>query len=350
MSERFSPADLDRWFPPGIQQQYVEQLRENSGLERLTRRRAQCFVRLWGYCLLKQYVQKTGGLPAKPLDSLLPLEGSVACTQGEASTLFYAEGERGSDRSAGMMINQLVAQDLVRKDFDGNLTHISIFPPANFVMDLEETQAAQLVIEEFNPRTDAVLVANCLAKSYSWMHSLKKLNASTIKRGLRHWSTQYPQGMRVLRQQDSGQPVGFYCFFPVASSSEDKFFAPPSESLYLFSEQVEDPLHFAQPGDSTCEAIAVRSWHIDQLYWQLPTVIQLVEDSQQTLAKIREDYPNLCDLYGTSINPDVEALSKALGFQSTTQDPNLSLSWLYLAVDHFLDNTDVSNSIQHLFP
>ncbi len=346
MSKRFSPEDLDQWFPVAIQQQYVEQLRGTSGL---TRRRAQCFVRLWGYCLLKQYVEQTQRLPAKPLDSLMPLEGSVACTQGEASDLFYADTERGSDRAAGMMINQLVSQNLVRKDFDGNLTHISIFPPPNFVMDWGEAHTVPLVVDDFNPRTDAVLVANCLAESYSWMNSLQKLNASVIKRGLRQWATQYPQGMRVLRQQDNAQPVGFYCFFPVASSSEHKFFAPPSESLYLFTEQSEDPLDFAQPGDPSCDAVAIRSWHISQAYWQRDAVVQFVEDSQRTVEKMRQDYPNLCEMYGTSINPYADALSKALGFQSTTQDPKQSLSWLYLAVDHFLDNKDVVASIGHLF-
>ena len=339
----FTPGDLDQWFPPEIQQQYVEQLKGTNGL---TRRRAQCFVRLWGYCLLKQYVERTQRLPAKPLDSLMPLEGSVVCTQAEAADLFYAETDRGSDRSAGMMINQLVSQNLVLKEFDGNQTYISIFPPADV---LEELESIALVIDDFNPRTDAVLVANCLADCYSWMNSLKKLNASVIKRGLRQWATQYPQGMRVLRQQDSGKPVGFYCFFPVDSSSEDKFFAPPSESLYLFSERTDDPFTFAQPGDDSCEAIAIRSWHIDKAYWQLPTVVQFVEDSQRTLEKMRQDYPNICELYGTSINPFADTLSRALGFQSTIQDPNLSLSWLYMAVDHFLEKTDVAASIDHLF-
>lgn len=342
----FTPGDLDQWFPPKIQQHYVEQFRGTSGL---TRRRAECFVRLWGYCLLKQYVERSQQQPTKPLDSLIPLEGSVVCTQGEASDLFYADRERGSDRAAGMMINQLVSQNLVRKDFDGNLTHISIFPPPNFVMDLEDAQTVPLMIDDFNPRTDAVPVANCLAQSYSWMHSLQKLNASVIKRGLRQWAMQYPQGMRVLRQQENGQPVGFYCFYPVASCSEHKFFAPPSESLYLFTEQAEDPLDFAEPGDPSCDAIAIRSWHIAQTYWNLDSVVQFVEDSQQTVEKMRQDYPNLCEMYGTSINPHADALSKALGFQSTTQDPKQSLSWLYLAVDHFLANKDVVASIGHLF-
>ncbi|NJN30845.1 MAG: hypothetical protein HC824_10805 [Synechococcales cyanobacterium RM1_1_8] len=344
--ERLDPAQLDQWFPSDCQQQYINQLRGNHGL---TQRNAECFVRLWGYCLIKQFTQQVGSPPTKPLDQLEPLQGSVVCTQREAAELFYGDRERGSDRAAGLMINQLVAKKLVRKEFDGNLTHISISPPANFSTDGEDPLAIALTLDDFNPRTDAVPIASILAQNYSWLHSKGSASSYKIIRGLRKWAEQYPQGMRVLRRRDSGQAIGFYSLFPTDSSSEEKFSQPPSDSLYLFSSETQDPIRLASLGDPSCYAVFIRSWHIDPAYRQSASLVQFLQDTQQRLGAMRQDFPNLCDLYAPSINPEAEALCKALGFQSTTHDPKLSLSWLYLALDHFLDNDDLASSIAPLF-
>ncbi|NJM57469.1 MAG: hypothetical protein HC857_08575 [Synechococcales cyanobacterium RU_4_20] len=163
MSIEFKAADLAQYFPLATQQQYVEQFHQRY--DYLTRYQAECFVRLWGYCLIKRHTERASALPSRPLDSLEPLDRSVSCTQREAAELFYAGRERGSDRSAGMMLDKLADKKLVRKEFDGNLTYISICPPAGFIVDEEECQALGLVADDFNDRTDAVPVASFLKKT-----------------------------------------------------------------------------------------------------------------------------------------------------------------------------------------
>ncbi|NJR67344.1 MAG: hypothetical protein HC771_00780 [Synechococcales cyanobacterium CRU_2_2] len=348
MSIEFKAADLAQYFPLATQQQYVEQFHQRY--DYLTRYQAECFVRLWGYCLIKRHTERASALPSRPLDSLEPLDRSVSCTQREAAELFYAGRERGSDRSAGMMLDKLADKKLVRKEFDGNLTYISICPPAGFIVDEEECQALGLVADDFNDRTDAVPVASFLKKNYSWLNPKREIRTHNIIQRLRQWAEQYPKGMRVLRRKDNGQAIGFYIIFPTHSSSECKFSDPPSESLYLFSTKMEDPIRLAAAGDTSCYAVFIRGWHIEPSYRHSQAVLQLLQDAQQRLEKMRGDFPNLCDLYTTSINPEVEALGQALGFQSTVQDPKLSLSWLYLALDHFLENKDIATSINHLFP
>ncbi|MBE9070650.1 hypothetical protein IQ260_28830, partial [Leptolyngbya cf. ectocarpi LEGE 11479] len=46
-----TPESLNQFFPKAQQQQYVQHLLGRVGL---TRRRADCFVRLWAYLQLKQ--------------------------------------------------------------------------------------------------------------------------------------------------------------------------------------------------------------------------------------------------------------------------------------------------------
>jgi hypothetical protein len=55
----------------------------------LTRRRAECFVRLWTYLLLKQQ-QELGDVLRQPLTQLQVPKGFVACTHREAAELFYS--------------------------------------------------------------------------------------------------------------------------------------------------------------------------------------------------------------------------------------------------------------------
>jgi hypothetical protein len=48
------------------------------------------------------------------------------------------------------------------------------------------------------------------------------------------------------------------------------------------------------------------------------------------------DFPNLCDIYTIPLHPADQLLASALGFQKTTQDPQLPLSWMYIPLDKFL--------------
>ncbi|NEP46313.1 MAG: hypothetical protein F6K35_46795, partial [Okeania sp. SIO2H7] len=52
------PDQLNQWFPHHRQQEYVSLLMGRVGL---TRRRAECFVRLWAYVWLKQVWLKQAG-------------------------------------------------------------------------------------------------------------------------------------------------------------------------------------------------------------------------------------------------------------------------------------------------
>ena len=80
-------VNIDEWFSAEDRRRYVALLKGKVGL---TRRRAECFVKLWVYLLLKQQ-QELGNTVKKPLTELHLPEGFVACTLREANELFYAE-------------------------------------------------------------------------------------------------------------------------------------------------------------------------------------------------------------------------------------------------------------------
>jgi hypothetical protein len=342
MDNPIAATALDDWFPPDRQSYYIEQLREQRGQQRLTRRRAECFVRLWAYLMLKQLHP----LPKPPLIELDLLSHPVSCTHREASDLFYAESERGSDRSAGMMIDQLVQAGLVEKNFDGNTNMILIRAIPELIQS--PPQAISLQPDDFNPRTDAVPIATLLAHNYNWMTSSKTAVAHKAMRLLRQWAQQYPNTMRVLRRSDTLQPVGFYVLYPIASISEGNLFLPPSLSLHLCTDGIVDPIEMAQPGDLNCISVFTRSWTIDEAYKNYETVCLFMRDTQQTFTKMKQDFPNISDIYVMPIHPSYEALANVLGFQKTIQDPQSYLCWMYLAVDHFLA-LDVEKAIAQLF-
>jgi hypothetical protein len=62
-----------------------------------------------------------------------------------------------------------------------------------------------------------------------------------------------------------------------------------------------------------------------------------LQDVQQTLQKMQQDFPQLCDLHTLVIHPSYEAMADRLGFQKTIQDAKLSVYWMYMALDRFLD-------------
>lgn len=333
---------IDQWFSSEQQRNYISVLRGRVGL---TRRRAECFVRLWAYLLLKRQ-QELNNPVRQFLTELYPLDGFVACTHREAAELFYANNDRGSDRAAGMMLDQLVALGLIEKQFDGNTISIRVSSLPNLSESPKPVKLAELKSDAFNPRTDAIPVASFLARIYKWMN---KNNAAPnkIARLLRHWAERYPTGMRVLRHCDTLNPVGFHVLHPIARESEKNFFLPPSKSLHISSASDIDPITLAALGDADCTCVFVRSWIIDTPYMQQTHVCQFLEDTQQTLVRMQADFPNLCDLYALSIHPTYEALALALGFQQTGSVPQLPVYWMYKAVDQFLA-LDIKQAVSRL--
>ncbi|MDJ0736278.1 MAG: hypothetical protein QNJ47_19810 [Nostocaceae cyanobacterium] len=339
-----NPARIDQWFPVEQQRQYVSQLKRRVGV---TRRRAEYFVKLWAYLLLKQQ-QEQGKHLQGPLTELQLPEGFIPCTHREAHELFYGQQDRGSERAAGMMIDKLVALGLIEKDFDGNNTCIRICSSLpNLQHDEQITENIVLVPDNFNPRTDAIPVASFLANHYNWMNKKATAAPQKIARILRNWAGKYSTGMRVLRRCDTQDAVGFYVFYPTARESEENFFLPPSKSLHLSIASEIDPIKMATPGDLDCTSIFVRSCQLDSRYQQHFYMCQLLKDAQKTLMLMQSDFPNLCDLYTLAIHPDSEQLATSVGFQKTSSDPQLSLYWMYLALDKFL-TLDIEKAVSIL--
>jgi hypothetical protein len=321
--------DLDLWFDLDRQNLAIAKLVERVGL---TRARAECFLRLWIYLTVKQQLDRSPKLKP-PLGELTLLDSPVSCSQTEAAELFYHDKERGSDRSAGMMLDKLAALGLIRKQFDGNITRIEIVS----IHDLQETipDRVELTITAFEPRCDAIPVANLLAANYNWMNRNTETTPHRITNLLRKWASQYDRGMRVLRRTDNLNPVGFYLMYPTAAESVGNFFISPSKSLHLSGMGDLDPFVIARSGDLDCVSVFIRSWAIDREYLDLYRVPFLV-DSQQTLIKMQQDFPNLCDLYTMIIHPSYERQASALGFQFMNRDRQLALHWMYLPLDRFL--------------
>ncbi|PMB54249.1 hypothetical protein CEN39_00075 [Fischerella thermalis CCMEE 5201] len=328
-----NPASVDEWFPIEQQRKYVSQVKGRVGI---TRRRAECFVKLWAYLFLKQQ-QELGKQLQLPLTELSLPDGFVTCTHREAHELFYSQQERGSDRAAGMMIDKLVALGLIEKEFDGNTTCIRIKYLLPNLDNSENTQKLiDFVPDNFNPRTDAIPVASFLAHNYNWMNKKTTAVPQRIARILRSWAAQYPTCMRVLRRCDTQDPVGFYVVYPTAKESEEKFFLPPSKSLHLSAATETDPIKMATPGDKDCTSVFVRSFQLDLSHQQHHLLCQLLKDVQKTLMRMQADFPNLCDMYTLAIHPTSENLATAVGFRKTSPDPQLSLYWMYLALDKYL--------------
>ena len=327
-------VSIDEFFNVEHRRRYVALLKGQVGL---TRRRAECFVKLWAYLLLKQQLE-LGNMKHEPLTELYLPKGFIACTHREANELFYSEQDRGSERAAGMMIDKLVALGLIEKEFDGNNICIRIcsgLPGINESTQISES--VELFTDSFNPRTDAIPVATILARNYDWMNKKTTAAPQRIARILRIWAKQYSKGMRVLRRCDNQDPVGVCVLYPVACESEDNFFLPPSKSLYLtINSSQTDPFKMAKAGDEDCTSLFIRSFEIDSRYQQHHNYCQLLRDGQQTFISMQADFPNLCDLYTLVIHPSVQALALAMGFQKTIQDPQVSLYWMYMALDKYL--------------
>jgi hypothetical protein len=326
----FHPETFHQWLRQAQHQQYLDALMRQVGV---TRQRAECFIRLWLYLVVKD--SQTRQIELKlPLSELPFPQGWVECSCREAAELFYSDRERGSDRSAGMMLDKLMALGLIRKKFDGNCTQIEIQVLPEFLKQNAPTPIAAVAADAFDLRSDAVPIANLLANNYHWLNRNADAAPYRIANILRDWAEQYATGMRVLRRCDNQNPVGFYALYPVARESEVKFFHPPSQGLHFSRVTDVDPFVIAQPGDETCRAVFVRSWMIDRHYQHAQA--SFLKDAQQTLVRMQQDFPNLWDMYTLIIHPSYEELGRALGFQKNSPDPKLPLYWMYQAVDRFL--------------
>jgi hypothetical protein len=317
---------LDRWFPAALRQPIVARLVKRVGLTRI---RADYFLRLWVYLLVKQ--QGAGLKP--PLRELQLLREPVICSLSEVSELFYSDQDQGSDRAAGMMLAKLAALGLIDKQFDGNTTQINILPIPE-VLPVTPT-LEDVTIDAFDPRCDAIPVANLLAQNYNWMNRNQDTVPHRIVQLLRQWAGQYGEGMRVLRRCDNRNPVGFYLLYPTDPASESNFFSSPSKGLHLSSMEAIDPFMMATVGDPNCVSLFVRSWMIDPNYLENHRRLFL-RDVQQTLQRMQQDFPNLCDLHTLIIHPGYEEMAAQLGFQKTIQDAKTSVYWMYLPLDRFL--------------
>jgi len=328
MSAQLQPGNLNEWFPLARQTLYVDAIAGQFGL---TRRQATCFVRLWGYASLQSPIRQI------PIKTLQRSVDTFACSHREAAELFYCDQQRGSERSAGMMIDQLVAKHLVRREpFDGGPTRLSLQVPDSFLPETSTLSGTQLYTDAFDVRKDASRVAIFLEDVYSWVSQRSETTSFKIIQVLRRWAAEYPAGLRVMRTEADDEPVGFAAFYPTHPDSEEKFHLPPSSSLHLSTLDGDDPIQMASPGDEMCYAVFVRSWQIKPPYWNYPTVCQFLQDAQETLKQMQEAFPNLCDLYTITIHPNLEALAFALGFKPMKADPASSLRWIHIPLDQFI--------------
>ncbi len=326
------PDQLAQWLPPHQREQLIAQ---SIGLVGMTRVRAECFVRLWTYLLVKEQLAQQPNL-RPPLAALTLPTAAVSCTHREAAEIFYHDQERGSDRAAGMMLDKLAALGLIQKHFDGNTTQIAIQPWRPLVAT--SPAVVNLEITEFDPRCDPIMVASLLTHNYSWMNRDPMAMTQRITYLLRQWARQYPVGMRVLRRSDNLNPVGFCLLYPTASKSDAKFFGSPTQGSHLSSTvDVDlDPFQLATPGDPGCISVFVRSWVIEPIYvaqYRVP----LLQDAQSTLRRMQADFPQLCDLYTLIVHPQYAEMGTAMGFQKTiasAQQPGVF--WMYLPIDRFL--------------
>jgi hypothetical protein len=329
------PEQLDDWVSPELQNRCIERLTQRVGV---TYVRAQCFIRLWIYLLIKEHQGHSGAnrsaLPVLPLETLTLPAAASRCTHREAAALFYRDQDQGSDRAAGMMLDKLAALGLITKHFDGNTTRITIHPIAELA-ESSPKELSELVIDTFDPRCDAIPVANLLATNYNWMNRNHDAVPHRISQLLRLWASQYVMGMRVLRRCDTLNPVGFYLLYPTNSVSDANFFGSPNKGLHLSAISDVDPFKMATPGDLSCISVFIRSWMIESAYLDQYR-LAFLQDAQQTLRQMQQDFPNLCDLHTLIIHPQYETMAAMLGFQKNSQQDTSSVYWMYLALDRFL--------------
>ncbi|MEM0978663.1 MAG: hypothetical protein AAGH78_00175 [Cyanobacteria bacterium P01_H01_bin.58] len=342
MSDELVPEDVQTWFPPKVQQRYIERITAQSakhpgGCGILTEVQARHLVRLWGYGYLKDY-----GLEHAPIKSLNRKVSRFVCTYAQAATLFYADREKlGNARSADEMLKKLASKGLIQcSSSQGSPTQISLNIRPDFELPLD-AHGADVYIDKFDPRNDAPTVANFLKGLYVYDAARVASLERDITRGLRQWAKAYPEGLRVLRQQEQSKAkaIALAAIFPVHPESEIVFDQPPSDSLYLgrFKHRSQDSIRLAELGDPECHVAYIRAWHIKPGLWDCENVLKLVDDNKTMLRKMQQEYPELSDVYSILIHPRLADLATTLGFEVMGVDPRMALSWIYMPLDHFLD-------------
>lgn len=344
MAEQIQPSKVEEWFPRDIQNQYIDHIVHQPGLK-ITRRQATYFVRLWGYGYLTHH-----GVTAAPISRLNRQMGSFYCSHSDAADLFYTE-TAGTPRAAGQMVDKLASKNLLRRgEADGVATRLSLNIPQSFELPEQEANDT-FFADAFDPRNDATPVASLLEDVYSYDPERPESMLHNIKRGLRQWARKYPEGLRVLRRDSTHEPVGFAAFSPTHPDSEEKFDLAPSLSVHLSRLNVreEDPIKVASKGDPDCYTVFVRSWQIQLNVWNYETACLFLKDSHNTLEKMRDDFPNMSDIYTIAIHPLSENFALTLGFRMIKADPNSSLRWLYMPLDRFLalDYEDVLLNVDY---
>ncbi|MBW4459402.1 MAG: hypothetical protein KME47_04060 [Nodosilinea sp. WJT8-NPBG4] len=321
-------SKINQWFPPEVERRYVDQVTGQSGL---TRRQAICFVRLWAYACYQQAPHQN------LLRELSPELHQLICPHSTAADLFYSDQPRGSERAAGLMINQLVKKHWVKRTtYEGYPSQLSLQIPPSFLPQTASEGLVQVEANAFDPRRDAPLVASFMDESYSWVSQRTENASFKITRVLRRWATQYPQGLRVLRQVVDQSPVAVAAFYPAHPNSEAMFHSPPSASLHLVTLDDTDPIQLASSGDPECYVVFVRAWQFRPEFWCYANVCEFLVDSQATLRAMQQEFPNLSDIYTITIHPHLEAFAMALGFKPLKADPASSIRWYYIALDDFL--------------
>ncbi len=332
MDKALKPNEVEEWFPLDVQTKYIEHIVHQPGLK-ITLRQATYFVRLWGYGYLMQR-----GMDHAPISTLKRQVSSFYCSHRDAADLFYTQTQ-GTHRAAGQMLDKLASKNLLRRgEADGVATRLSLNIPHSFEI-VEDDEDDTFYPDSFDPRNDSTLVANILENVYSYDSERPESMLHSIKRGLRQWARQYPEGLRVLRRSSNKEPIGFAALLPAHPDSEEKFDLSPSRSLHLSRLDVreEDPIKIATKGDPDCYTVFVRSWQIQFNVWTYENACEFIKDSQMTLRNMRDNFPNLSDLYTIAIHPLSEDFALTLGFRMTKADPDSSLRWLYMPLDRFLE-------------
>jgi hypothetical protein len=326
-------TQLNQSFSLNLQQAYIERLQTKGGF---TRKRAEYLVRLWTYLQIKHLGEPDQPQPPKFTD-LAYIEAYVSCTHREAALLFYNQQERGSERSAGLMIDRFVSLGVLEKRFDGNTICLRVRPLPELNQTAQEKTKPQLVFDAFNPRTDAVACAQIITRTFN---EVVKTNATTshkVLHALRAWAKHYPHCMRVLRRLDTGNPVGITVLYPVTQDSEVHFFDMPSKTFFLSTDRADDPFTMATPGDPDCTSLYVRAWIIEPAYLTRESLRDHIVDTKAVLRRMQADYPELCDIYSLIIHPIYERLRHIMGFEKVFQESQRSYSWSYLAIERYLD-------------
>lgn len=326
-------AELNRWFSKERQTKIIERLISSQDVG-LTEKRARYLVRLCAYLCIKQR-QESQPDAIPPLPDLTPPENFIICTHREAHDLFYGDQERGSERAAGLMMKTLSGLGFMKYRSTGNATQVLIQPLPQLLENFQTQPQATLKVDDFNPRGDAIPLSALLANNYNWMNHNTRTIPHRISSLLRTWADQYSTGMRVLRRTDNQNPVGFYLLYPITRESEQAFSGPPNEGLHLGSLSDTDPFELAKPGDKSCRSLFVRSWIIEEAY-QEDYLVPFLEDVQSTLEKVREDFPNLCDLWTLIIHPSYDRLATKVGFQRYNLNTGNTLYWMYQSFDRFV--------------